>query len=150
ILRREYGGAGSLQTLRVWYITMMIPAPSETFAANDIRALRRLGLDVSAHALRPAHKMSEELVEQQGLKGVNITHGNLADVLVGLWLMLRHPRVAGQALTWLVKHSLRKPSHLIRSLVLLPRTIQLFHMIRRARPDVVHLFWGHYPSMLGH
>jgi glycosyltransferase involved in cell wall biosynthesis len=38
----------------------------------------------------------------------------------------------------------------LASLLLIPRSVQLFTEIERDPPDVVHLFWGHYPSLVGY
>jgi glycosyltransferase involved in cell wall biosynthesis len=33
---------------------------------------------------------------------------------------------------------------------MVPRSLDFFAAIRRVRPDVVHLFWGHYPAIVGY
>lgn len=42
------------------------------------------------------------------------------------------------------------PRHLVKSIILLPSAVSIFASIYKAKPDVVHLFWGHYPSMVGY
>ena len=61
-------------SLHVVYVTMGFPTPYETFAANDVRALRRAGVDVTVFSLRPPHAEASALVRQWRLDGVGISH----------------------------------------------------------------------------
>jgi glycosyltransferase involved in cell wall biosynthesis len=38
---------------------------------------------------------------------------------------------------------------LIKGLALVPRILDLFDQLERDRPDVVHIYWGHYPAIFG-
>jgi len=134
--------------MRVWYILMTFPSPTETFVANDVRALRRLGIDVSVHALRSPRHDAEQLLRERGLAGLVVTHGTTVNAMRGVGSICRHPVRAARTLWWLVRHSAR-PIHLVKGLVLLPRIFNLCDRVERDRPEVVHLYWGHYPSILG-
>jgi glycosyltransferase involved in cell wall biosynthesis len=136
--------------MRICYITMQFPATSEAFAASDLRALRRLGATLSIHSLRPAHPRAARLLNEYGLTEVAHTHNSLVASLAGAGLALRRPIVLLQMIGWIVARCWRNPDHLLRSLVLLPRVFQIVESIRRERPDLVHLFWGHYPALVGH
>jgi glycosyltransferase involved in cell wall biosynthesis len=61
-----------------------------------------------------------------------------------------HPAVLFELLAWLVRHNCRKPKHLVKSLLLMPRALDIFFDLSANPPDVVHLFWGHYPAIVGH
>jgi glycosyltransferase involved in cell wall biosynthesis len=37
----------------------------------------------------------------------------------------------------------------LKALALVPRSLALLRQLKTQEPDVVHLFWGHYPSLLG-
>jgi glycosyltransferase involved in cell wall biosynthesis len=50
---------------------------------------------------------------------------------------------------WIVQRTRTDPVDLIKSLLLVPRAIAVFKKICDQRPDVVHLYWGHYPSLVG-
>jgi len=133
--------------VKIWYITMKFPAPSETFAANDIRALRRLGAKVSVHSLRGPWLGWEGLLQERNLSNLEVTHGGVKSTFSGLWLSLKRPWVTLSLLVWLLRICSTHPVHLAKSLLLIPRVVELFVLLEREQPDVVHLFWGHYPSL---
>lgn len=136
--------------MRVCYITMQFPTVYETFAANDIRTLRRQGVEVTVHSLRPAHPAAARLHDEYGLGELAVTHNTLASSLAGGMRALRRPASLLALVAWILARSWRRPDHLVRSLILLPRVFDIVDAIARERPDVVHLFWGHYPSLVGH
>jgi glycosyltransferase involved in cell wall biosynthesis len=136
--------------LRVCYITMQFPTVYETFAANDVRTLRRQGVEVSVHSLRPAHPSAARLQVEYGLGDTTVTHNTLAGSLAGLRSALGQPVTFLSLLAWIFARNWRRPDYLVRSLILLPRVFQIVELIARERPDVVHLFWGHYPALVGH
>jgi glycosyltransferase involved in cell wall biosynthesis len=142
--------ASARGTLRVSYVTMQFPAISETFAASDIAALRGLGVEVAVHAYRGHPADCDRLLNERGLQGLALTHGGPAELLRGVFLALRRPWLLVELLSWCVGCAWNHPRHLFSSLLLVPRTIAIFAEIERRRPDVVHLFWGHYPAMLGY
>jgi glycosyltransferase involved in cell wall biosynthesis len=43
----------------------------------------------------------------------------------------------------------RTPRFLARALLLVPRGLDILAAVERNQPDVVHLFWGHYPAAVG-
>jgi glycosyltransferase involved in cell wall biosynthesis len=136
--------------MTVWYITMTFPAPAETFACNDVRTLSQAGTEISVHSLRPAHPASSQLLEERKLAGAGVTHGSKAAMVSGLKAGLSRPGVLFNLLVWSFRRCWRRPAHLAKSLALLPRILQLFAAIERERPEVVHVYWGHYPSLVGY
>lgn len=136
--------------MRVWYILMTFPRPSETFVCNDIKALRGLGEEVSVRTLLSSPKGAEELLVERDLGGLPVECASLRTQMRGLGVALRRPRTAWRLLAWIVGHSRRYPRHLLKSLVLVPRALDLLVQVERERPAVVHLYWGHYPAVLGH
>ena len=135
--------------MTVWYIVMRFPAPSETFVANDVAALKRLGVDVSVHALLAASADAGRLLDERGLAGVSVTHGKVGNVLRGFVVGVARPLLAVQLLRWAIRHSGGRPAHVVKGLALLPRILELFDRLEHERPDVVHLYWGHYPAIFG-
>ena len=138
--------------MKLWFITMNFPNLSETFAVNDVRALQEAQVDISVHSLRSAHPAAAKLSEQ--LAGVPITHSSARARLGGLREMLRRPGRALRFLIWVIRHS-SKHDHwrlepLAKGLALVPRALQLFRQMELEQPDVVHLFWGHYPAIFAH
>ena len=128
---------------------MLYPAPSEAFAVSDVRALRRAGARVSVHSLRPATRETKRLREQTQ-DDVGVSYGGALEVAGGVGYALLHPGVTLRLLSWIFRYCRSSREHLFKSLVLTPRCLGLYARIRRARPDVVHLFWGHYPALVAH
>ena len=136
--------------MKIWYVTMIFPAQNEAFAASDIRALRNIGAEVSVHALRPAVPGWRRILRERSLEGLEVTHGGATEIFAGLWIALTCPFRSLKLLVWVVRCSDMRTAHLLKALLLVPRTLQLVASIERERPEVVHLFWGHYPSLVGY
>lgn len=135
--------------MRVTYVTMLFPAPSEVFAATDIRALRALQADVTVHSLRPAQRGVRARLAEHGLQSLPLTFASPATMVVGLAHGIRHPVLAAGLVAWVVQRTWLRPADLVKSLILLPRVLEIARSLRDDPPDVVHLFWGHYPTMVG-
>ncbi len=135
--------------MKVAYVCMQFPAPAETFAATDIRMLREQGVEVEVFALRPAPPAAAETLAARGLAGLAVRQAGLRETLRGLLGMACQPLLTLRALCWLLRHDISRPGHCLRVLLLLPACFFVLAALRRRRPDIVHLFWGHYPSMLG-
>jgi glycosyltransferase involved in cell wall biosynthesis len=135
--------------MRVWYILMTFPFETETFVANDVRALMRLGIQVSVHALRGRKAYADRLLDERGLTGLPVTHGTCANILRGVVAALMHPLVSARTVIWVITQSRGSPVHLIKGLLLVPRILGLFAHLEDDPPDVVHIYWGHYPAIFG-
>ena len=135
--------------MNIAYVTMQFPVPSETFSSQDVEALRRQGHSVVVYGLRPRHKRhSQMMTERQHLNLRVINFG-----ISGLWGFLTtcffDPKAFFYILTWVFLKNRKSPRHLLKSLVLLPSVISIYSDLKKYNPDVVHLFWGHYPAMVG-
>lgn len=137
----------SERPLCVDYVTMAFPHPSEPFAGSDARALTDLGVRLRVHSLRPQHPLASNLVESWRLQRVIMTHNSLRASLSGLWHLVKRPRLIKTAAGLLMKTATR-PRHWIRTCALLPRALDILAAIETERPDVVHAFWGHYPTLV--
>ena len=42
--------------MKISYITMQFPVPSETFASNDVKTLKSLGIDIDVYTLKNKDK----------------------------------------------------------------------------------------------
>lgn len=135
--------------LRVWLVTSSFPEVSEAFAGVEVRSLLRTGVDVSVFSLRRRRRFSSALLSQWGMSQLHTSYFSAASFASTIRLILGQPSRALWSLSWLVRSAWRRPSLLLRCLVLLPRIFQIFVQAQAARPDVVHLFWGHYPAVLG-
>lgn len=135
--------------MKIAYVTMQFPVASETFAAVELRALRRQGADISVHTYRRAPAEAERLLAERGLADLPVHHGGAGAARGSLAALLSHPADAFWLLGRILARCWRHPSHLLRALALLPRSLGLLRELEAERPDVVHLFWGHYPSLTG-
>lgn len=139
----------SERRMQVCYVFSRFPAPSETFAGNDVRALRKLGVEVAAVNLRHHHPRSSGLLQEWGLQEMQVDGVTAAKLLSGAGRMLRSPSLAAYMLGTILKDNWRRPDHLGKSLLALPRVFQVHRTLGASPPDVLHLFWGHYASLLG-
>jgi len=136
--------------MKISYITTQFPVPSQTFLSLDVEALRNQGHEVSIYGLRPKHKRHSQLMLERGHEGLVVENSSFKTLVLSLWFCLRHPLMFLSLFYWVVKVSFKTPKHLLKSLVFLPSVMGHFYAIYQSKPDVVHLFWGHYPSMLGY
>ena len=135
--------------MKIAYVTMQFPVASETFAAVEIRALRKLGAEISVLAFRGAPARAKTMLAERGLADLPLDHGGAGAALRGLLRIFLRPGDSLPLLTAILSHCWRQPEHLAKALVLLPRSLDLLERVEAERPDVVHIFWGHYPSLLG-
>ncbi len=131
------------------YILTEFPSPSETFASNDIAALKRLGVGVDVYSMRSAHPNANQMLKDRGVDDVVVFHGGVKESLYGMLRMLCSPVLSIVALAWVIRSDYARPKHLLKMLLLMPVAFSIFSKIRKRKPDVVHLFWGHYPAIVG-
>jgi glycosyltransferase involved in cell wall biosynthesis len=135
--------------MKVWYVFSKFPAPSETFAGTDVRVLRELGVEVRAVNLRPRHPKSADLLREWDLQGLELDEVTPGKLLAGVGRMLLRPGLLAFALGTIFRDNWRQPVHVFKSLLALPRIFQVHQALAARPPDVLHLFWGHYASLLG-
>ncbi|MEA5571820.1 glycosyltransferase family 4 protein [Calothrix sp. UHCC 0171] len=136
--------------MEVWIITMIFPGISETFASNDVHTMRNAGLKVAIHGLRPTPKLFSKLVVERGISDIWTTHNSLIYSLQGLWIGCKNPLILIDFMVWIFKHSWKRPINLFKSLILVPRSLQIYDSARQHNPDIVHLYWSHFPSLVGY
>ncbi|WP_084031797.1 glycosyltransferase [Desulfonatronum lacustre] len=136
--------------MKIAYITTQFPAPSETFACSDVRVLNRLGVEIAIFTQKPAHRDFEEMVKDRDLKPIPITCCGIKNYILGLFACLRYLNSSIQLICWLVKNEFNKPLQLFKCLALVPASFFILSRIKEFNPSVVHLYWGHYPSIVGY
>ncbi|NBB87590.1 MAG: glycosyltransferase [Bacteroidetes bacterium] len=136
--------------MRVAYIMMRFPLPSETFAVRDVKALRALGVDVDVYTLRAPHPAASRLTGARDIAAVPVTHGTPMQAVRGMKVGLQHPRVATDLLRWIAHGNRHRLAHLFNGYWFSAVALSIWNTLRRDPPDVVHLFWGHYPALVGY
>ncbi len=128
---------------------MLFPSASETFATGDVRALVARGIDLSVHSLRRALPETPTLAVEREVARVPRTYNRgWRSLGRGFMVAMKRPRVAYDLLSAIVVRCASRPQHLVKSLILAPRVLELFDALDRDRPDVVHAFWSTYPTLV--
>lgn len=136
--------------MNICYVIMQFPVPSETFAAREIRELNKMGASVWVCAMRPPHRDAKQLTRDRGIDDLSVSHGGISSILRGIFWGLKNPIKALDFYSWVFRSNSFKPRDLLKSLVLSLSAFAIFEAIRERKPDVVHLYWGHYPSLVGY
>ena len=128
---------------------MVYPAPSEAFVSVEVNELRRKNIDVTVGTIRSRRRDHDRVIEQQQARHTPVDHADWKSPYHGLLLAFFEPRLAIR-LWWKLLTSLAtRPVVLASCLFWSLRCFELLALIRREKPDVVHLYWGHVTSMLG-
>ena len=135
--------------MKISYITMQFPAPSETFASSDIQSLNKLNPELSVYSLKSKHSDYNRMIKDRKLQNISIFTCKVQENILGLIEIIKSPFLFISLLFWLIKNDLRKRGHFIRSFALIPASFYILSQLKKEKPDVVHLFWGHYPSLVG-
>jgi len=133
----------------VSYVTIQFPRPSETFVTREVRALKDLGVDISVYTLRPPHADAWQMTREREIEDIPVHDQVFGSLLLSLKWGLANPGKVFGLLAWVVQRTMNDPVDLGKSLLLIPRAIAIFKKICDQRPDLVHLYWGHYPSLVG-
>ena len=128
---------------------MQFPAPSETFASSDIQNLNRLNSNVTVYSLKSKHNNFYKMIDDRKLQNISIFTCEVKENILGLIEIIKSPFLFISLLFWLIKNDLRKTGHFIRCFALIPASFYILSQLKKQKPDVVHLFWGHYPSLVG-
>lgn len=129
---------------------MEFPSPSETFACGDIRALKELGADVSVYTLKPKHINHFKMLVQRKVSDIPVFNTGLLGSFLGIFYALIHPFLFLSLAVWIIKEDCKNSSHCLKMLLLIPSAFYILMSLEKTKPDVVHLFWGHYPSIVGY
>jgi glycosyltransferase involved in cell wall biosynthesis len=133
----------------VSYVTIQFPRPSETFVTREVRALKDLGVDISVYTLRPPHADAEQMTKEREIEDIPVHDQVFGSLPLSLQWGLTNPGKVFGLVFWVVQRTLNDPVDLMKSLLLIPRAVAIFKKICDRRPDLVHLYWGHYPSLVG-
>jgi colanic acid/amylovoran biosynthesis glycosyltransferase len=135
---------------RVAYVMSRFPKVSETFIANEILAVERAGVRVEIHPLirEPAaivQPAAATLVER-----ARFVRPLSRPVLAALLsFLVRRPQALAGVLASLVRDTWRRPTTLIRCLVLFPVIVAQARAIQEEGIEHVHCHFASYPAFAG-
>ena len=128
---------------------MRFPVPSEAFASVDINSFASSAHTISVHCLLPKHKDHDKLFKERHLytRKFSVYHCDIFNYLFSLLSLFLKPSTLIRCI--LLLKSNRPPFfYFIKSVLLLPSVYNIYNKVISLKPNVVHLFWGHYPSLL--
>ncbi len=132
----------------VYYINMQWPTNSETFMVNDVRALMaHSDVQVRVSGMKPLHKNTLSNIEFMGVGDISAFNLKWKDLISGVLKAISSPLRTLQLVFDLFGAETRWSIRL-RTLVLIPSAYVIYEDIKKICPDVVHLFWGHYPCLV--
>ncbi|MFA0491372.1 glycosyltransferase [Vibrio splendidus] len=139
-----------MNDIKIAFITMQFPVPSETFASNDVKALENKGNEVQVYTLKSPHKNHDEMLADRDIPSKNIVTNGYGQTLMGFFEILKSPFLFIQVLFWILCNNYSKGMQLFKLIAFLPISFYFLRKLTIYRPQVVHLFWGHYPSLVGY
>ena len=120
--------------MKIAFVVMNFPVASETFVQRDISCLKRKGCSVDVYTLRHS---KYEFTNNFSLEYLwNYLKNNIVKLKFFFWWV------------YVLKNE-RKLIEKIKLCLLVPRSLKIADNILRNNYEVVHLYWGHYPSLLG-
>ncbi len=120
--------------LRIAMVFMTYPVASETFAQRDVAALQRLGQAVDIYQLNPQVSLLARLKTIPSTLAELLTFPAPGNLLALFWRLC-------VSRDW-------RPADRLKCLVLLPAAARAAKRIIATQPDVLHVFWGHYPALV--
>lgn len=125
--------------MRVSYIVVDLDAKSETFMRRDVKALEHLGVDVNIYSLNPM-----QIIDKGGSLYRLIVF--LKEFVLSLFGKPGFSSFASVLFNILFSKDtfLEK----IKTILSLPSSMVISRRLITHPPDAVHVFWGHYPSLV--
>ena len=132
--------------MNICFVTMQFPAPTEAFASNDLLSLSKMNNSISIFGLKFNHKRHFQMINDRGLEGINISNISFKN----LFISILHPAMFFYLFFLIIKMEYKKPNQIVKNILLIPSSISTYKKIEKLNPDIVHLFWGHYPVLVGY
>lgn len=122
----------------VAFVFMEYPHPQLPFADSDVEALREQGFTVVTIALRGRHFIDRDIGWDW-----HVVRGLFA---AGAWEVVRSIGWVGLRTAFFTGDRLLDR---LKTALLAPRAVAAILHLRAIKVTHVHLFWGHYPSVMG-
>ena len=135
--------------MRILYVFSKYPV--ETFAITEVDALRDQGFDIVPLSLRGGRRWLRRRYANHDRRHdqvavVPLASGRTWGAFVRFFV--RHPMVVVREIGQAIAENARHPEHLIRSLYVCVKAPAVAELVRARNIDAVHIFWGHYPSLI--
>lgn len=132
--------------MRMAYLFMKYPMGVQPYAISDVRALEADGHRVDIYAISTPSRDHDAAVETYALELGPRSQWSWRTIAAVL--DPRNLPITAALLGLVIPKLLTRPRELAVSLALAPRIIEVTALLRRDPPDVVHAFWGHFPSLI--
>lgn len=136
--------------MNIAYITSKFPCPAETFACSDVKALMNLGVKVSVYSLKGKHRENNELVSSRGLSDIPLSHLSFFTFLKGIVSCFYNFNLFFDVFLWVFANEKSSFINKLYAISVIPQSMFIISCLKKKRPEIIHLFWGHYPSVTGY
>lgn len=126
--------------MKIAYVFPNFMAPSEVFSLVEINALVSKGVDVSVFSLRDSYK--KDYVSNKNVINESV---DVCFYKFSIVSFITDFHLIATLLFQVVRNSGSIPEAL-KSIFYLPAIARIAREIEKKDYDIVHLFWGHYPS----
>ncbi|MDB9985046.1 glycosyltransferase family 4 protein [Gammaproteobacteria bacterium] len=127
---------------KIAYVFMRELSISDTFSISDLRNLKRENIKISVLSILKKKRQNPSFFDE----GISFYQPNTRSLLN----IVRCPFIFIDALIFVLKANKFDFKNLIKNLYIIPSSIQVLKNLKEIKPKVVHLFWGHYPSLVGY
>jgi colanic acid/amylovoran biosynthesis glycosyltransferase len=90
------------------------------------------------------------MLRERGVAHTDISNNGIRPTLHGLLAAIARPVLLLRSLHWIFRSNRSDARDLLASLLLLPRAFDILADLERRPPNVVHMYWGHYPALVGY
>lgn len=135
--------------MRIAIVTMQFPTQREAFASNEIKKLSQKGIMIDTYSLRFKSNQFNILIKERILERISCSHFNMVTIVQFIPLIFKRFREFLFLLRLIFKFHLLEFTELIKGLTLMPRHLQILDKLIKGNYNVVHLYWSHYPSIIG-
>ena len=115
---------------------------SDTFSISDLRNLNRENIEISVLSILKKKTKDPSFFD----KDIFFYKPNGRSI----FNIFTRPFIFFDALAFVLITNKFDFQNLLKSLFIIPNSIGVLNNLKKIRPEIVHLFWGHYPSLLGY
>lgn len=126
--------------MKVAYVFMNYSAPSEVFGKVEVEALKRKNVAVKCFSILSKFKKKTKEVNECYFVDLFTQLVTILKFVININLLIT-------TLQFCINVSKNK-KEILKNILILFRILAIIEKIEKFNPDIVHLFWGHYPSLL--